>query len=231
MRSPRRISLSVQIIAEHDLSKDPPPPDSLFWTMWNSCSHLAEEALQTPFVQGIKAGSLDPVRYGAFNVSDAYYCFHAARDYAAAVKRADHPTLQAFLSLKHQSYQKYNATFPDVWRVKDATSIIPFDVCHQYCGLETQVASQEDPIYCLVVMLPCDYLWSWLAAQLNPPAPQNLYAPWVTGNLGSTGAYAMGNFLDTYQKENPGAVDEQKAAQIYTQAMTFELKNFAAALS
>lgn len=231
MKSPRRIALSDQMIAEHALSTDPPPSDSLFWTMWGSCSHLAEEALQTPFIQGIKTGTLDPVRYGAFNVSDAYYCFHGAKDYADAIKRADHPTLKAFLSIKYNGYQKYNATFPEVWRIKDATSIIPFDACHQYCTFETHVASMEDPIYCLVVMLPCEYLWYWLATQLNPPALQNLYAPWVTGNLSSKGAYAIGNFLNTYQKENPGVLDDQKATQIYTQAMTFEMKNFAAALS
>src|SRR4051794_17467063 len=112
MKSPRRIALSDQTIAEHNLCLDSPPSGSLFWAMWGSCSHLAKEALQTPYIQGIKTGTLHPARYGAFNVSDAYYCFHGAKDYATAIKRADHPTLQAFLSLKHDGYQKYNATFP-----------------------------------------------------------------------------------------------------------------------
>ena len=231
MKNPRRLELSDQIVNAHQLSLEPPPPDSIFWKMWNACSSLAEEALQTPFIQGIKTGTLDPIRYGAFNVNDAYYCYHSAKDYLDAERRTDNPTLKMFLREKYNSYQKYNATFPSTWRVKDATSIIPFDACHQYSQFETSVASQEEPIYCLVVMLPCEYLWAWLASQLNPPSPQNLYASWVTGNLGPHAGFAIGNFLDTFQKTNPGSFDEQKAIQIYTQATTYEVKNFEAALS
>jgi thiaminase/transcriptional activator TenA len=231
MKSPRRLTLSDQTVNAHQLSLVPPPPDSIFWKMWNACTSLAEEALQTPFIQGIKAGTLDPIRYGAFNVNDAYYCYHSAPDYVDAERRTDHPTLRMFLREKYNSYQKYNATFPGTWRVKDATSIIPFDACHQYSEFETSIASKEDPIYCLVVMLPCEYLWAWLAVKLSPPSAQNLYASWVKGNLEPDAGYAIGNFLDLYQKENPGTLDEQKAIQIYTQATAFEVKNFEAALS
>jgi thiaminase (transcriptional activator TenA) len=231
MKNPRRIALTDEVIAEHNLSTDPPPPDSLFWKMWSSCTGIAQEALQTPFIQGIKSGTLDPIRYGGFNVNDAYYCFHGAQDYLASARRAADPTLQMFLNKKHSSYQKYNATFPGIWRIRDCAGIVPFEVCQQYSDFEITVASQEDPIYCLIVMLPCEYLWYWLAVQLGSPKPENLYASWVTGNDSPKGPYAMGNFLDAYQREHPGGVDEQKAIQIYTQAMTFEQQNFAAAMS
>lgn len=74
-------------------------------------------------------------------------------------------------------------------------------------------------------MLPCEYLWAWLGAQLSPPSPQNLYAPWVTGNNDPGGAYAMGNFLNNYQ----GSIDPGQATQIYTAAMNYEQQNFAVA--
>ncbi|HXU44918.1 MAG TPA: TenA family transcriptional regulator, partial [Thermoanaerobaculia bacterium] len=95
---------------------------------------------------------------------------------------------------------------------------------------ETGVASREDPIYSLVVMLPCEYLWYWLATQLQPVKPQNLYAPWVTGNDDSRGPYAIGNFLDSFQKAHPDVLDPQKAIEIYTRATSYEHLNFAAAL-
>jgi thiaminase/transcriptional activator TenA len=229
MRSPRRLTLTSATLAAQNLSTDPPPQDSLFWTMWNACTGIAQGALQTPFVQRIKAGTLDPVAYGAFNVSDAYYCFHGLDDYAAAAKRATNPTLKAFLEAKHKTYEKYNTTFPTTWRVRDGASIVPYDITRQYSDFETRVAAQEDPIYSLIVILPCEYLWAWLAAQLAPPAPQNLYASWVTSNEGAHGAFAIGNFLETYRVTNPGSIDPQKALRIYTQAMTFEQQNFAAA--
>jgi thiaminase/transcriptional activator TenA len=231
MRSPRRITLDEELAVKHGISFDPPPPDSLFWSMWNACVAIAQRALGTPFIQGIKAGTLDPVKYGGFNVSDAYYCFHAAKDYPAAERRATDSTLKAFLLRKYHAYQKYNATFPPVWHVKDAQCIAPLDVCKEYSRFESSVAANEDPIYCLVVMLPCEYLWAWLAAQLGTPSPQNLYASWITENVGAQGAYAIGNYLSAYQTQHPGAIDAAKATDIYRRAMEFEHRNFAAATS
>jgi len=231
MKNPRRITLTPEMVSKHNLSTQPPPPDSLFWTMWNACTEIAQQALQTPFVQGIKAGNLDPVRYGAFNVSDAWYCFHGAKDYRTAAERAENPVLKYFLSEKHKSYEKYNETFPQTWRVRNGASIVPYDVTRDYAGFESSVASQEDPVYSVIAMLPCEYLWAWLGAELSPPAAGNLYAPWITGNNDPHGPYAMGNFLAEYQATNPGKLDTQKAVQIYTRAMTFEKENFAAATS
>ncbi|HEU0012408.1 MAG TPA: hypothetical protein VFQ45_01925 [Longimicrobium sp.] len=229
MKSPRRIDLTPEMVAKHNLSTDPPPPDSLFWTMWNACTGIAREALQTPFIQGIKAGTLSPVAYGGFNVNDAWYCFNGAPDYRAAAERATHPALRAFLTIKAGSYEKYNATFPQTWRVKDGASIIPYEVCRRYSEFESAVAREQDPVYAVVVMLPCEYLWAWLGAQLAPPAPGNLYASWITDNQSAHGPYAMGNFLAEYEAAYPGSVDTRKATDIYRRAMTFEKENFAAA--
>jgi thiaminase/transcriptional activator TenA len=230
VKNPRRIDLTDEMVVKHNLSKAPPPPDSLFWTMWNSCTQIAQEALETAFIQGIGGGTLDPVRYGGFNVSDAYYCFNGAADYSAAADRAADPVLRAFLRAKHDGYRKYNESFPSIWRVRDPSSIVPLDVCREYSGFEKSVAAQEDPIYSLIVMLPCEYLWAWLAAQLAPPHPQNLYAPWITGNADPGSPYAMGNFLETYRAQHPGAVTQEKAIHIYSRAMKFEQRNFSAAM-
>lgn len=229
MKNNRRLDLSDNFIDKHKLSTDPPPEDSLFWKMWNTCSTIANQTLETPFIVGIKNGTLDPVTYGGFNVSDAYYCFHGAQDYLAAESRATHKTLKAFLLKKYHSYQKFNDTFPTTWHIKDANGIVPSEVCKNYSAFETNVATNEDPIYCLVTMLPCEYLWAWLGEQLSPPATGNLYAPWITGNNDPSGAYAMGNFLNDYQQSF--SFDEDKAIQLYTQAMNFEQQNFATATS
>lgn len=232
MKNPRRITLTPEMVSKHNLSPDPPPPDSLFWAMWNASKDIAQEALQTPFIQGIRTGTLDPVRYGGFNVNDAWYCFNGARDYKTAADRADNPVIKAFLTAKHDSYDKYNATFPQTWRVRDGASVVPYDVCREYSDFETSVASGEDPVYSVIVMLPCEYLWAWLGAQLSPAEPSNLYASWITDNASAThGPYEIGNFLEEYQAANPGKIDRQKAIDIYKRATTYEMKNFAAATS
>ena len=233
MRNPRRIVLSDEVIANYNLSPLSPPTNSLFWQLWLSAgSSSAASALYSPFVQGIAKGTLDPVVYGGFNVNDAYYCFEGAPDYLAASKRAVDEGLQQFLMQKYLSYETYNATFPQIWRVKDPTSIVPFPVCVEYAAFEATIAQKYDPIYCLIVMLPCEFLWAWLALELAinyQQGPQNLYSSWVTDNTGFDGAFAMGMYLDFYQNEYPNAIDPRTAEGIYGQAMMYELKNFLAA--
>jgi thiaminase/transcriptional activator TenA len=231
MRSPRRIGLTAEMLEKHDLKGEPPPPDSLFWKMWEACEAIAQKALATNFIQQIAAGTLDPVAYGAFTVSDAYYCFHGAQDYLAAEARATDETVKAFLLSKYQSYQKYNEEWPKTWHVRDARGVVPTDICREYADYESTITSHGEPIYAIVLMLPCEYLWAWLAYQLEPPKVGNLYAPWITENDDPSGAFAMGNFLHTYIELHPGIVDEGKATEIYTKAMTYEQENFAAAVS
>ena len=227
MKNNRGTQLDQETIDLNNLSTASPPADSLFWKMWNANTDIAQAALNTDFVQGIKNGNLNPQTYGAFNISDAYYCFHGAEDYQSAADRASHPVLKTFLQKKHDSYKSYNDTFPDTWRVQNGDSIVPTEVCKQYADYESSVCTNQDPIYALIVMLPCEYLWGWLGAQLAGYEDGNLYADWIKGNQGAGGAYAMGNFIEAYRKNNP--IDEEKAMSIYTQAITYERNNFAEA--
>ena len=227
MKNNRSIQLPQATIDLNNLSTSSPAQDSLFWHMWNSCKDIAEGALATDFVQGIKDGNLNPQTYGAFNVSDAYYCFHGAEDYQVAVDKAAHPVLKAFLQQKHDSYQQYNETFPDTWRVKDGSSIVPTTVCQAYADFESRICINEEAIYALIVMLPCEYLWVWLGQQLVSYQEDNLYADWIKWNQDPSGAFAIGNFIEEYQKTSP--VNEGKAMDIYQQAITYERDNSATA--
>ena len=152
MKNNRSTVVDTSMLSQHQLSTDSPPANSLFWKLWNSNTETAEKALNTNFVQGIKDGTLDPVKYGGFNVSDAYYCFKGAEDYLTAANKATNPTLKAFLMKKHNSYVSYNNTFPTTWHVKDGSSIVPSSVCASYSAFETEVVGNDDPIYALIVM-------------------------------------------------------------------------------
>lgn len=228
MKSPRRLELTSDLIEKHNLSVEPPPPNSIFWTMWDACADIANASLNTRFIEGIRDGNLNPVLYGGYNVSDAYYCFNGASDYLDASQRAGDQALKDFLTQKYNSYQNYNSTFPKVWHVQDGSSIVPFSVVVEYSEFEMNVAKNANPIYCLIAMLPCEYLWASLAQTLSPPASGNLYAEWITGNADASGAYTIGNYLDCFQAQYPGAIDQAVAVDIYRQAMNYELQNFLA---
>ena len=225
----RQVAPKPSWYQEHGISTDPPPSDSLFWTLWNNNLSIATKALETPYIQGIKNGNLDPNHFGSYTVMDAYYCFEGADDYKAAADRATYAPLKAFLTHKHQSYSSYNQQFAQQWRIGSAQCLLPNAAVQEYSQLEKRVCSEEDPIYALVVMLPCEYLWYWLSDQIKEAAtPENLYAFWINGNLYPDGAYAMGNVIDAYMKEFPGKLDPLKAQEFYGGAMTGELNDFAA---
>lgn len=225
----RRIRITPEFISKHNLSVSPPPANSLFFQLWNTNIGIANNALNTGYIQGIKNGTLDPVKYGAFMVSDAYYCFEGAQDYLNAESQAQDPALKAFLFKKYNSYNKYNSTFTSIWHLRDASGIVPLPATKAYSDFERDVASHQNPIYTLITMIPCEYLWYWLADQIKPPSTGNLYAPWITGNDSPDGAYAMGNLIEQYGQTNP--IDTTLAMSLYSQAMNFELQNFIAATS
>ncbi len=229
MKNPRALQITNEMVEKHKLNTNEPPPGSLFWKMWEECKPIAESALHTKYIQGIKNGTLHPAMYGAFHVSDAYYCFHGAGDYLIAEGKTNEPELKAYLAGKRNSYAKYNEQFSETWHIKDAAAITPTPVCKSYSDFESSVAANREPIYCIPVMLPCEYLWAWLAQTLSksPLAPNNLYQAWINNNKNPSGAYAMGNFLN--REPFASEIDDDKAIAIYKTAITYEYENFKSA--
>ena len=208
-----------------------PPSGSLFRKLVDNplSVEISNMCYNTDYIQGIREGTLDPNIYGNFNVSDAYYCYAGAKDYEEAAKRAhDEPELMGYLAEKARSYQKYNDSFKDTWRLTRPESILPTQATKAYSDWETNIAKNEDPIYTLIAMLPCSYLWAWLAEKLNGEhvSDKNIYAFWIKENLSFGGSYRIGNFLDAYNKAHPGEIDEAKAELIYTEGLKHELANF-----
>lgn len=76
-------------------------------------------------------------------------------------------------------------------------------------------------------MLPCEFLWTWVANQLQPKAnSEGVYYFWIEGNAGiPNGAYQMANMLEAYRSK----IDETKAKEIFRTAMEHELKVFTSA--
>lgn len=218
------------LIVRHKIPKTKPPEYSFFWKLWNRTVFFARETLSLPYLQGIKNGTLNPDYYGGYNVADAYYCFKGADTYQTAVSHTDDQSpLQDFLKKKLEGYQNNNKRYPDTWHVSSAAAVTPPQITKEYADFEDRVARNLHPIYTLIVMIPCEYLWAWLASQMAPPTPGNVYAGWITDNKDPSGAYAMGNFLDMYMISNPGIVNDELAKELYSYALYYEFANFAAA--
>lgn len=206
------------------LKSDVPATDSLFWKLWNGSLDTAVQVLQTDYFKGIAAGTLDPNAYGSLMVQDGYYCFRGRDDYATAATCAQDETLREFFKAKAKSYDEYNETYHQTWHLREASGLIPGTDIKDYADYEAYVAGSLASPYMCVVMLPCEYLWPWIANFLDGYTPTNsLYRFWIEWNGGTpNGAYQMGNMLEQYRDK----IDEDKAVEIFNTAMNYELKVF-----
>lgn len=220
--------LSSEFIGKNDFNANPPPADSFFFKAFNYNARVANATLNTKFIQGIKNGNLIPDNYGALTVLDTYYCYNGAKSFDIALKNVN-PTTEAELhSLIKElgtSYTAYNKYFLDVWHIPNADSVIPNQVCIDYVKHERDTATTLHPIYTLVSMLPCYYLWYWISDQLYAYRRNNLYSYWIEGCHSANSAYVIGNFLHNWQQARK-SFNEQKAMEIYTASMQYEYRNF-----
>lgn len=219
----RNFAVPVLRMGEMSLSAEP-AEKSLFKEMWDECVNIAQEVLCTDYFKGILNNTLDPNAYGSLMVQDAYYCFKAQASYAAAATHAVDEDCGRFLQAKFDSYGEYNEYYHNPWCIREASGVIPGKAIREYSEYEEYVAQHLDSPYVFAVMLPCEYLWNWVANELAKTAsPDGLYYFWIKGNGGTPeGAYQMANMLEKYRDR----IDDTKAKEIFRTAMNHEKKVF-----
>ncbi|MCD7962432.1 MAG: hypothetical protein LUF90_02530 [Rikenellaceae bacterium] len=205
---------------------DRPSDDALFWEMWNECQSIADAVLQTDYFKGIVNANLHPAAFGSLMVQDAYYCMKGRDDYSAAVTHALDDKCKEFMQRKVDSYDNYNVYYHKTWHIREAQSIIPGKEIKDYADYEAYVAGNLESPYVFCVMLPCEYLWNWVANQIDDSVPAGtIYRFWVDSNRGEpTGGYQMANILEDYRSQ----INESKAKEIFKKAMNYELEVFTA---
>lgn len=218
---PSRLKSSLRFLSEQK-----PVQDSLFAEMWKNCEDIALQVLDTDYFKGIRNGNLDPNAYGSLMVQDAYYCFKARDSYSAAAAHAYDEDCLDFLKAKVERYDAYNEYYHKVWCIREAFGVVPGKPIVDYADYEAYVAGNLESPYVFCVMLPCEYLWYWIATELKKVVSKDsLYYFWVDTNSESCeGAMQMAGMLETYRKES--VIDESKANEIFRKAMTHELEVF-----
>ena len=222
-RSPRRSTLPPSDLAS---AASPAASPGLSERLWQRSQDLARAALESDYIQGIRQGTLDPNAYGQYSVQDVAYCHHGLDDWRAAAARATHPSVRSFAEARVKSWESYVEDTYAAWHITDPSAVRLGDAAQAYASFESEVATTYDPIYTVVVMTPCDRLWSWLAQQLRADATSsNLYRFWIEENLDDSGAVHLEQTIDA----NADLLDEETAAKVFRRAMRGELDFFRAA--
>ena len=205
-----------------------PKKDSFLYKAFLKNLRFAENSLESGYMQGIKNASLNPDHYGAFMIQDAFYCIEGVKTLEIAIARADcHPQLKKVLELVYKFYNDYVETviLPN-WTIKGTESIKVRNGFKAYCALERQIANEKEPIYMLVTLLPCYYLWAWLANELKAYENNNVYGRWIRENQEMMPSILLYDTIETFRRENPMEFNETEALELFGRAMECEWCNF-----
>lgn len=233
MRFPRLIDFAHTALAALGSQHSPAAHDSISSKLWTACQDLANEALNSDFMQGIGNGTLSPDSYGQYTIHDCAYCVAAADDYRTMESRANaasESSLAAFAQARYEGFIKYNKQYLPAWHIGNTDALVLNSAAKQYIAHEHTVANTLDPIYGVITQIPCSQLWPWLADQLKPASPDhNLYGFWLTENDGWSGAHRLDNFVNAWFAANPDQYDWKTALFAMQGSMTGEVNMFRSA--
>ncbi|XP_038068553.1 uncharacterized protein LOC119737947 [Patiria miniata] len=188
---------------------------------------LAQKALHSGFIKGIKSGLLDPRHFGSFFVQDAVFCFHVVQHLKIALQKyPSDSTLTAVLQEQIRTNEKYTRDLFQQWHIANPNGILLGKAAEEYVKFEREVAEDMSPLYLLIAMLPCEKLWSWLAMELQYEiSATNVYRFWVDDHV------SIDPVLATFIDENAGRynVDLDTAMFIYQKALYWEGEFFESA--
>jgi thiaminase/transcriptional activator TenA len=151
-------------------------------TLWHAYQDLAEASLESPFVQGIRDGSLPRKAFAYYVGQDAFFLEAFARSYSIAAAKA--PDWQSF-GVFHQLaagvlqelhlHQEYGAR----WGV-DLQTVVPGVATRRYTDFLLAIAWGQDIGLITAAMLPCMRLYAFLGQQLaKPTIPKHDYSEWI----------------------------------------------------
>lgn len=233
----RGVPFLAHLEGRMDVNIEPPSQDSFFFRAFNANIDIANAVIDTQYLQAMKVCKLNPQDFGCLTVQDAYYCYLAAdtlRSLLCKIDKEKESELYNLANSQYEGYIDYNKTFLVDWHIHTANCVTPTDTFKAYAEHEHHVMCAYDPIYTLVALLPCYYLWPWFGKKIKESegyAP-GVYHSWFDGCWADDSyfdsAYAIGNFIEAW-KGNGKEFDEDLAMQIFQTSMKYELAVFSEA--
>ncbi len=155
---------------------------SLSSILWQANESLAGASLQSPFVQGIRDGSLPKEKFAYYVGQDAFFLEAFARAYSiAAAKAPDWESFQIFHALADGVLQELNLHqgYAESWDV-DIRTVEPSSTTRQYTDFLLATSWSQPVGITAVAMSPCMRLYAYLGKELAKGGiPSHRYRDWI----------------------------------------------------
>ncbi len=209
----------------------------LHQTLWTRNAGLAQACLDSRFVRGLAAGTLDPETFRRYVAQDAFFlrAFFSAYALAAAraaerleVARRLHVLMRGVLDELelHRAY----AERLDI----DLDHVVPNAAARGYTDFLGHTAWRAEAGETLAAMTPCMRLYAWLGQRLAAGDHAEIpYRDWANPYQDWIDTYASQDF-EGLAAELEGLFDDlaadmpERAAKAYAEAMRHELAFFEA---
>ncbi len=197
--------------------------------LWRANADLARAALEHPFVQGLRTGSLPKSAFQAYVAQDAYFLEAFARAYALAFAHSpDRESLRDFFELLSGALDelKLHASYAARWEI-DLTAVTPKPATLAYTDFLLATAAFGGVGDTCAAMTPCMRLYAYLGQQLaRQGSPDgNPYAEWIHAYADPSFealAVRLESLLDRHGRDTPAVRD------VYRRAMALEVAFFQA---
>jgi len=195
---------------------------SLTEALWLGTERERRRVLDTNFIQGLKTGKLDPIKFGVFSFEDVVYCLKTVEALRSASLRAI-GDVKEYLIHSIEEYQTYSKSLTELWRVSSPDAVTLGSSLSKYIAYHLKVAHKMEPIYTVVSLVPCERLWPWIGEQIkDSSATFGVYRDWIGDNFTGDGYKDVEKFLN----EHEAIIDKEKAKQVYDTCMDGEFGFF-----
>jgi thiaminase/transcriptional activator TenA len=197
--------------------------------LWQASAARAADCLASPFVSGLRDGSLDPRRFAFYVGQDAFFLDAFARAYSVAAARA--PTNRDLVELHGLAAGAIEELrLHDGYALElgiDLATVIPAPATRRYADFLLATAWSTDVGRVGAAMAPCMRLYAYLGNELASVVHDgHPYAAWIA-------TYSSPDF-ESLARQLEELVDrhvesEESVIDAYGYAMTCELEFFVAA--
>ncbi|XP_043938526.1 uncharacterized protein LOC122811049 [Protopterus annectens] len=195
---------------------------SLYDTLWDDNSNIAQEALNTNFLVLMAGGSLAAERYMNFTLQDIYYAVKVTELLNIQAKKSDpRKDVREFFNGRNASYTRFANDLLTEFHFKVFPTLEPSPAMKKYIS-SFDALLKEDPLYFVVGLLPCSKLWPYLAQNMNIKE-SSPYINFKNNNKDDRSRKHFEQVLENHRKE----MNESKANYIFKSHMENERDFFA----
>ena len=195
--------------------------------LWEDNFDVAQQSLNTKFVQGLKTGSLPKNIFQEYLAQDYFFLETFAKAYGLAISKSKNKYSIRKLSellmgvseelILHENYAKE-------WDIDLSKNYIK-KTTKNYTDFLYDTSKRLSSVEIMFAMTPCMRLYSWIGKSLYKEDFDNKYKEWII-TYSDESFENLANSLENLIEINKESYDINQAKYLYKRAMELELDFF-----